>query len=114
MSLRSCVKLSKAASMALVSVFWSTTMKFFCESGGAVTCYDHIVCQTGAPICLFAVVGAAIATYAYAREEEAGHRVLELVGRQRYCRSFLSSAPDLSARFPRTSSPMTARNCRSL
>jgi len=38
MSLRSCVKRSKASSMAASSVFWSTTRKFFWASGGAVTC----------------------------------------------------------------------------
>lgn len=37
MSLRS-VKESKAASMAEASVLLSTTRKFFCESGGLVTC----------------------------------------------------------------------------
>lgn len=40
MSLRSCVKRSKAFSMVDVSVLLSTTRKFFCESGGAVTCYQ--------------------------------------------------------------------------
>lgn len=38
MSLRCSVKESKAASMADVSVLPSTTRKFFCESGGLVTC----------------------------------------------------------------------------
>ena len=38
MSLRSVVKRSKAASMDAVSVLPSTTRKFFCESGGFVTC----------------------------------------------------------------------------
>lgn len=38
MSLRSEVKRSKAASMALFSVLASTTRKFFCASGGWVTC----------------------------------------------------------------------------
>jgi hypothetical protein len=37
-SLRSEVKRSKAASMALFSVLASTTRKFFCASGGWVTC----------------------------------------------------------------------------
>lgn len=39
MSLRSSVNLSKAASMADVSVLLSTTRKFFWLSGGCVTCY---------------------------------------------------------------------------
>ena len=38
MSLRSWVNLSNAASMAEVSVFASTTRKFFWLSGGCVTC----------------------------------------------------------------------------
>jgi hypothetical protein len=38
MSLRSCVKLSKAFSIAAFSVFASTTRKFFWASGGCVTC----------------------------------------------------------------------------
>jgi len=38
MSFLSVVKRSNAASMAALSVFASTTKKFFCESGGAVTC----------------------------------------------------------------------------
>jgi hypothetical protein len=37
-SLRSCVNLSNAASMAEFSVFASTTRKFFWLSGGCVTC----------------------------------------------------------------------------
>ena len=38
MSFRSFVKRSNAASMAEFSVLASTTRKFFCESGGCVTC----------------------------------------------------------------------------
>lgn len=41
MSLRSSVNLSKAASMADVSVLLSTTRKFFWLSGGCVTCYTR-------------------------------------------------------------------------
>jgi hypothetical protein len=41
MSFLLSVKLSKAASMAEVSVFASTTRKFFWASGGAVTCYTN-------------------------------------------------------------------------
>jgi uncharacterized protein YjhX (UPF0386 family) len=43
MSLRSEVKRSKAASMAALSVFASTTRKFFCASGGDVTCWTRSV-----------------------------------------------------------------------
>lgn len=39
MSFLSLVNLSNAASIAAVSVLESTTRKFFCESGGLVTCY---------------------------------------------------------------------------
>ena len=42
MSLRSCVKQWKAASIAALSVLESTTRKFFCESGGGVTCYLRV------------------------------------------------------------------------
>lgn len=38
MSLRSVVNLSKVASIVALSVLLSTTRKFFCESGGGVTC----------------------------------------------------------------------------
>jgi hypothetical protein len=38
MSFLSEVNLSNAASIAALSVLLSTTRKFFCESGGAVTC----------------------------------------------------------------------------
>jgi hypothetical protein len=44
MSLRSTVKRSNAASIAVFSVLLSTTRKFFWESGGCVTCY--LECQT--------------------------------------------------------------------
>ena len=40
-SFRSLVKRSKACSIVEVSVFGSTTKKFFCASGGGVTCYDQ-------------------------------------------------------------------------
>lgn len=43
-SLRSSVKRSNAASISEFCVLASTTRKFFCESGGCVTCYR--VCQT--------------------------------------------------------------------
>jgi len=39
MSFLSVVNLSNAASIAEFSVLLSTTRKFFCESGGVVTCY---------------------------------------------------------------------------
>ena len=39
MSFLSVVNLLKASSMAALSVLLSTTRKFFCESGGGVTCY---------------------------------------------------------------------------
>jgi hypothetical protein len=42
MSLRSLVYRSNACSMAEVSVLWSTTRKFFCASGGGVTCCMRI------------------------------------------------------------------------
>lgn len=42
MSFLSVVKRSNVSSIVGVSVFGSTTRKFFCESGGAVTC-----CFTG-------------------------------------------------------------------
>lgn len=48
MSLRSEVKRSKAASMALFSVLASTTRKFFCASGGWVTCCA--LCQSSTPL----------------------------------------------------------------
>lgn len=38
MSFLSSVNRSNADSMVLFSVFWSTTRKFFCESGGGLTC----------------------------------------------------------------------------
>jgi hypothetical protein len=38
-SFLSVVNLSKASSIAALSVLLSTTRKFFCESGGCVTCY---------------------------------------------------------------------------
>lgn len=38
MSFRSCVYLSKACSIVETSVLASTTKKFFCDSGGCVTC----------------------------------------------------------------------------
>ena len=41
MSFLSDVNLSKASSIAALSVLLSTTKKFFCESGGAVTCYTN-------------------------------------------------------------------------
>ena len=49
MSLRSEVKRSKAASMALFSVLASTTRKFFCASGGCVTCWALSVTQVQIP-----------------------------------------------------------------
>jgi hypothetical protein len=44
-SFLSVVNLSKASSIAALSVLLSTTRKFFCESGGCVTCYIHISFQ---------------------------------------------------------------------
>ena len=41
-SFLSVVNLSKASSIAALSVLLSTTRKFFCESGGCVTCYISI------------------------------------------------------------------------
>ena len=41
-SFLSFVNLSKASSIAALSVLLSTTRKFFCESGGAVTCYSKV------------------------------------------------------------------------
>jgi hypothetical protein len=38
MSFLSVVNLSNASSMVALSVLLSTTRKFFCESGGEVTC----------------------------------------------------------------------------
>jgi len=42
MSFLSIVNLSNAASIAEFSVLLSTTRKFFCESGGVVTCYMRL------------------------------------------------------------------------
>jgi hypothetical protein len=47
MSFLSVVNLSKAASMAALSVFESTTRKFFWLSGGGVTCFQSIVLGRG-------------------------------------------------------------------
>ena len=41
-SFLSVVNFSKASSIAALSVLLSTTRKFFCESGGAVTCYPRV------------------------------------------------------------------------
>lgn len=73
MSLRSLVKRSNAASMALFSVFASTTRKFFCASGAvsrATVCQSSVV-TISVPV----VVG----THADAREQHARHCVLSRV-----------------------------------
>jgi hypothetical protein len=46
MSLRSEVKLLKAASISVFSVLLSTTRKFFDESGGFVTCWSSMLVLT--------------------------------------------------------------------
>jgi hypothetical protein len=49
-SFLSVVNLSKASSIAVLSVLLSTTRKFFCESGGCVTCYISIRTVAGAKL----------------------------------------------------------------
>jgi len=49
-SFLSVVNLSKASSIAALSVLLSTTRKFFCESGGCVTCYISIRIAAGAKL----------------------------------------------------------------
>jgi hypothetical protein len=67
MSLRSSVKRSKACSMAAVSVLWSTTRKFFCESGAGVTCLRVLALATGVRL---------RTTHANSSQQQPGHRVL--------------------------------------
>jgi hypothetical protein len=69
MSFLSSVNLSNAASMAALSVFPSTTRKFFCESGGGLTCYTW--CQT-----VDWVLGVVEETHTHSSEEETSHGVL--------------------------------------
>ena len=76
MSLRSEVKRSKAASMALFSVLASTTRKFFCASGGWVTC---CAASVSVLLPLFLLPCGAVdeaGTHADAREQHARHCVL--------------------------------------
>lgn len=81
------VKLSKAASIAAVSVFESTTRKFFWASGGVVTCYMAL--------------------------ELAGVQAFECMIRQ-IEESRHTPTPASSRPVTESSSPMTARNCLSL
>ena len=76
MSFLSVVKRSKAASIVAFSVLLSTTRKFFCESGGAVTCYSFESCalETLLP---HIIRREACGTYANACEEESGDGVLD-------------------------------------
>lgn len=107
MSLRSVVNLSKAASMAALSVLLSTTRKFFCASGPCVTCCGDLVsgCQRSK------IKDQRRGPYANASQQQSCHGVLYT--------SPVSLVPYLYCQplFPwlsRTSSPITARNCRSL
>jgi hypothetical protein len=94
MSLRSTVKRSNAASIALFSVLLSTTRKFFWESGGCVTCYwdSQSECQHG--------------------HEDSIRRRLQ-VAVQLQCPNSSTKAC-LGGKHALTSSPITARNWRSL
>lgn len=101
MSFRSCVYLSKACSIVGTSVFASTTKKFFCESGGCVTCCSSEI--------RWKINSLRHATsYPDSSQQQTGHGVLhqgELWS--------VNLSPGVGDRVC-TSSPMTARNCRSL
>ena len=124
MSLRSVVKRSKAASMAALSILLSTTRKFFCASGPGVTC------------CGQDKLSVAVGSQRRGLEKDEEQREMLYV---RQCRPAAvpsrspkpiqlagrASCHALSSPFlgrwlcrriavELTSSPMTARNCRSL
>lgn len=97
MSLRSVVKLLNADSIAVVSVFASTTRKFFAWSAPALTC-----CSTSQHLWCTAVNGS-LTPHPYSRQEQASYGILD---------AMLAAAP--------TSLPWRARsylisdNCKKL
>lgn len=101
MSFRSCVYLSKACSIVETSVLASTTKKFFCESGGCVTC-----CLSEIRWKINSLRHAK--SYPDSSQQQTGHGVLH---QGKLWRVNLSHG--VGDRVC-TSSPMTARKCRSL
>lgn len=101
MSFRSCVYLSKACSIVETSVLASTTKKFFCESGGCVTC-----CFSEIRWKIDSLRHAE--SYSDSSQQQTGHGVLHQG--KLWSVNLSHGVGDRVC----TSSPMTARKCRSL